>query len=411
MRTRTVLSAILAVMALGLVSCGDDDGTTAEGPGDDPVITTTDTTEASPDPTDGEPDATDPSDPTGELDFDVVETVVEGLDVPWEMAFVDQDTILVTERGGQVRAIEDGTLRDEPVGEVTVEASGESGLLGLALHPDFGEERLAYLYYTTADGNQVSRFSVGDDLTFGDGEVLLDDIPAAPAHDGGRIAFGPDDHLYVATGDALEPDTAADEGSLAGKILRIDVDGDIPEDNPADASPVYSFGHRNVQGLAWDDDGNLYASEHGPTGEFDLCCNDELNLIEAGGFYGWPFTMGEVDGADGEPPADTIEPVANSGDGTWAPAGIAVRAEDEGTAVYMANLASEDLLRFGVGDDPGDIVSTDVVLDGEGRLRAAMTGPDDCLYLTTSNTDGRGDPGDADDRVLRVCPVAADDLS
>lgn len=157
------------------------------------------------------------------------------------------------------------------------------------------------------------------DLTFGDEEVLLDDIPAAPAHDGGRIAFGPDGHLYVAAGDALEPETAADEESLAGKILRIDVDGDIPEDNPADASPVYSFGHRNVQGLAWDDDGNLYASEHGPTGEFDLCCNDELNLIEAGGFYGWPFTMGEVGGADGEPPADTIEPVANSGDGTWAP--------------------------------------------------------------------------------------------
>ncbi|CAN5890690.1 PQQ-dependent sugar dehydrogenase [soil metagenome] len=408
MRPRTVPIAIVAALALLLVACGDDDTTTA----DTPLPEDATTTEAPPDEPPGAdgPTASEPA--AGELDVDNVETVAEGLDVPWAVAFVDDDTILVTEREGQVRVVEDGTLRGEPVGEVEVDASGESGLLGLALHPDFEQERFAYLYYTDSGGNQVSRFPVGDDLTFGDEEVLLDDIPSAPAHDGGRIAFGPDDHLYVATGDALAPESAADVESLAGKILRIDADGEVPADNPFDGSPVYSYGHRNPQGLAWDDDDNLYASEHGPTGEFDQCCNDELNLVEAGGFYGWPFSMGEVDGAEGEPPADTIEPVANSGEGTWAPAGIAVRSEAEGNAIYMANLGSEDLLRFQVADDdPTEVVSTDVALEGEGRLRAALFGPDDCLYVTTSNTDGRGEPADADDRLLRICPTAADDLS
>lgn len=407
MRTRSVRILLATAMVVWLAACGDDD-TARDDPGDD--VTTT--TVAGPDPTDDPPDgeATEPTDPTGDLDFDAVEIVAEGLGVPWELAFVDDSTILATERDGQVRAIEDGELRDDPVAEVTVSANGESGLLGIALHPDFDEERVAYLYYTTDDGNQVSRFTVDDDLTFGDEQVLIDDIPAAPAHDGGRIAFGPDGHLYIATGDALEPELAADEDSLAGKILRLDVDGEVPDDNPTDGSPVWSSGHRNPQGLTWDAAGNLYAAEHGPSGELGLCCNDELNLVEAGGFYGWPFTMGEVDGVDGEPPAEPIAPVANSGDDTWAPSGVAARVEGGTTALYLANLASEDLLRFEVGDDPADVGDGEVVLDDYGRLRAALIGPDDCLYLTTSNTDGRGDPADTDDRILRVCPAAAEDL-
>lgn len=415
MRTRTAPIALAAALVLWTAACGDDDSGTDGAAGE-----TTTTVEAAPPATD-DPEADDPptdepdgaDDTTGdELDLENPEVVVDGLDVPWDLAFVDETTILVTERDGQIRVVEDGELRDGTVADIDVVATAESGLLGIALHPDFDQERFAYVYYTADDDNRLARYPLDDELSFGDEEVLLDGIPAAPTHDGGRIAFGPDGHLYVTTGDANEPDTAADEDSLAGKILRIDADGEIPDDNPFGDSPVYSYGHRNPQGLAWDDDGNLYASEHGPSGEFGLCCHDELNRIEAGGFYGWPFRIGATEADDGEPPAETIEAIATSDEDTWAPSGIAARTEADGTAVYMANLRGEELLRFTIDpDDPDSVTDTEVVLDGEGRLRAAAVGPDDCLYVTTSNTDGRGDPADDDDRLLRFCATTAEDLT
>lgn len=343
----------------------------------------------------------------GELDFDRVETVAEGLEVPWEVAFPDRSTILVTERPGRVRVIEDGELRDRPVAELDVVDQGEGGLLGMALHPEFPDTRAAYLYYTSSEGNRVSRFSVDEQLRFGDEEELVA-IPEGPVHDGGRIAFGPDGLLYVGTGETGEPDLAAERDSLAGKVLRITEDGEPADDNPFGDSPVFSWGHRNVQGLDWDRGGNLFASEHGPSGELGLCCHDEVNLLTEGGFYGWPFFAGEAPAQPGDPPAEPIDPLIESGaETTWAPSGLAVHEPPEGPgAVLVANLAGQDLLSFAIRGDGSEpaLGEPDVALDGLGRLRAATLGPDGCLYLTTSNTDGRGNPGPADDRLLRVCP-------
>lgn len=342
--------------------------------------------------------------PAARLDFAAAETIASGLEVPWALAFVDDRTILVTERPGRVRVIEDGVLRDAPVLTLDVRSDGEAGLMGIALHPDYPEQPFAYVAATTSGGNRVLRFRLDDALNFANERVILDGLPAAQFHDGGRIAFGPDGMLYVAVGDAQEPERAAQRGALNGSILRVRPNGRVPDDNPFEASEVYSYGHRNPQGLAWSSDGSMYASEHGPTGEFDLCCHDEINLIEAGGYYGWPFRAGRARAMPGTPPAPARPPLAESGEGTWAPAGIAVY-EPEGSAatLLVANLRGEQLLRFPI--ENGSLGLASAVMEEHGRLRAVAFGPDGCLYVTTSNRDGRGTPRDGDDRVLRVCPV------
>ncbi len=340
---------------------------------------------------------------SGSSEFSNFETVVRGLEVPWGLAFVDEDTILVTERAGRVRVIDHGRLRDEPAADLDVVAESEAGLLGIALHPKFPDERTAYVYYTARDGNRVSSLTVTDGLALRDEKVIVDGIPGGPNHDGGALAFGPDELLYIGTGDAGDGSRAADRRSLAGKILRVRPDGSTPDDNPFDGSPVYSYGHRNVQGLDFDADGRLYASEHGPTGESGLCCHDEINRVEAGRFYGWPFRAGRAGARSDDPPVQTVDPVAESGDETWAPAGIVVDASGDRPSILLANLGGAALLRFAIeGSD--DLGAPEVVLRDEGRLRAAAIGPDDCLYVTTSNRDGRGSPREGDDRILRACP-------
>ncbi len=380
MGTRLVIG--LAVAALVTACGGDDDGATPR--------TTRET-------------ATTVPEREAPLDFGRVETVATGLEVPWGLAFVDERTILVTERQGRVRVVEGGRLRAEPAAEIDVAAVGEGGLLGIALHPDFPAERLVFVYYTASDGNRVSRFRLGESLEFRGERVLLDGIPASAVHDGGKIAFGPDDLLYVSTGDAGDAELAADRRSLAGKILRIAADGSVPEDNPFAGSPVFSYGHRNPQGFDWDAEGRLYASEHGPSGEGGLCCHDELNRVEAGEFYGWPFRAGETTLLRGSPPQQPIAPIAESGEETWAPAGVAVDEPEGGErSLLVANLAGEQLLRFPLANS-GRLAEPEMVLSGLGRLRAAELGPDGCLYLTTSNRDGRGNPREGDDRILRAC--------
>ncbi|MBD0329211.1 MAG: PQQ-dependent sugar dehydrogenase, partial [Thermoleophilia bacterium] len=288
------------------------------------------------------------------LDFDRVETVATGLEVPWALAFLDERTLLVTERPGRVRVIADGELRAEPALELDVIASGEAGLLGIAAHPSYPRPPHVFLHYTAADGNRISRFRVADGVRLRDEQVALRGIPATTVHAGGALAFGPDGLLYAGTGDAGTPQLAADRTSLAGKVLRLDPDGAVPEDNPF-SSPVFAFGLRNPQGLAWGADDRLYASEHGPSGEAGLCCHDEVNAIEAGGFYGWPLRAGRTRVAEGTPPAEPVDPLADSGaDTTWAPAGVAVDAAGAGdTSVLVATLRGERLLRFAVGDDGG----------------------------------------------------------
>lgn len=309
-----------------------------------------------------------------------VETIAENLQAPWAVAFYDETPIVSERDTSRIYEItDDGSVRELTVVEQTAEST-EGGLLGLAIHDDY-----LYAYLTTADDNRVQRYELRNDsgeLTLSEPEVILDGIPAASNHNGGRLAFGPDGLLYISTGDGLEPSTSQELDSLAGKILRLNPDGGIPADNPFDNSPVFSYGHRNVQGLAWAPDGTMYASEFGED------TWDELNIIEPGGNYGWPHTEGISD--------DTafINPVQQWSPSEASPSGIAINDE----RLYMTALRGEQLWEIPL-TDPG---TSSPHFTGEyGRLRDITTGPDGALWLLTNNTDGRGEPAPTDDRLLR----------
>lgn len=315
-----------------------------------------------------------------------IQVIAENLDVPWAIDVAPDGRLFFTERAGAIRVIENGTLL-KPLA-VSVEQEGEAGLMGLALHPDFDENHLIYVYHTYSDGssvyNKVVAFTERDNQLI-ESKTIIDRIPAADRNDGGRIKFGPDGMLYIATGDARQPELAQDAGSLAGKILRINPDGSVPADNPFEGSPVYSYGHRNVQGLAWDAQGNLYASEHGESG------NDEINLIKAGENYGWPVE--ECDAAQFEAPVVCFSPAI-------APGGIAIAHSDElgyqGDAIIAALKAKQLRLVALDGSDSTNILTS------YGRIRDVVEAPDGSLYVLTSNRDGRGIPEAGDDRLLRL---------
>ena len=315
------------------------------------------------------------------------EVLVTGLEIPWALAFLPGGRMVVTERPGRLVLFENAS---DTAGRTLLRLGdvahrGEGGLLGVAVHPSFGDSPFLYLYYTYQDGssvaNRVVRYSLSDGV-LGDRRVVIEGIPGAGIHNGGRIAFGPDGHLYVCTGDAAVPGLSQDPASLAGKILRLTEDGSLPADNPFPDSPVYSLGHRNPQGLAWDEQGRLWATEHGAN------ATDELNLIVSGGNYGWPVIRGD------ETDPRMQSPVIHSGQFTWAPSGLAYAdgslffAGLRGSALYEVRVADLTLSRH---------------LDGEyGRLRDTVLGPDGAFYLLTSNLDGRGRPGADDDRLIRV---------
>lgn len=408
----------MAVLAAGLASC-------AEGPATDAEAGARGATGAT-----GATGVTtaEAPDPDAPLELELTDLATD-LEVPWALDIAPDGTMFLTERPGRLRVIEGGELVPEPVAELPVAPRGEGGLLGLALHPGFPDPPFAYLYSTReAPGGGLQNVVTRHRLTPGgpagytlsDERVLLDGIPADRIHNGGRIAFGPDGMLYVGTGDAGQPELAADRGSLAGKILRLDPAAStdvVPDDNPFPGSPVYSYGHRNVQGLAWDPDGVLYASEHGPSGEFGLCCRDEVNRIARGGYYGWPLRAANDPAADPgsvQVTVDAFPPIATSGgESTWAPGGLALlQAEPEGEAeveagpsLLVPQLAGQALLRLVIDpDNPNTVVREEVVLDGLGRLRQAVIDPEGCVLLLTSNRDGRGNPGPDDDRVVRGCP-------
>jgi aldose sugar dehydrogenase len=320
-----------------------------------------------------------------------VSVVARRLEVPWALAFAPDGRLFVTERPGRIRVVKDGRLLPDPVARLPVAAVGEGGLLGLALHPDFARNGHLFVCYTApARGglvNRIARFTVRGDEA-GDEVVLLDDIPGAPIHDGCRLAFGPDGRLYATTGDAADPPLAQRRDSLAGKILRLNPDGSVPADNPFPGSPVYSLGHRNPQGLAWDGAGRLLAAEHGPSG------HDEVNHIQPGRNYGWPAARGRA----GDP--RYVDPLLESGQDTWAPSGIAWLRGD----LYVAGLRGRRLLRLAIEPDLA-LRGVSALLEGtHGRLRDVVAGPDGALYVATSNRDGRGWPAQDDDRILRLVP-------
>ncbi len=321
-----------------------------------------------------------------------IEIIAENLQIPWEIAFLPDGDLLVTERSGTLKRIGKERRVYTILGVLHI---GEGGLLGMVLHPRFSENQWIYLYLTTRSGdnliNRVERYHFGrDHLT--EKKIIIDNIPGAANHDGGRIAFGSDDYLYVTTGDAGNPNLAQDINSLAGKILRLKDDGSVPSDNPF-GNAVYSYGHRNSQGLAWDDKGQLWATEHGRSGV--LSGLDELNLIEKGKNYGWPIIQG-----DERKEAMEI-PVINSGPfETWASAGVVYFRGH----IFFTGLRGESLYEATISQDR-IVESIKVHLRGEfGRLRAIQIGPDGYFYISTSNTDGRGDPRSGDDKIIRVNP-------
>lgn len=315
-----------------------------------------------------------------------ITVVADGLFVPWDITALPDGDLLVTERSGTLRRI-GKTAQSFPV--QGVRAAGEGGLLGLTLHPQFAQNHWLYLYLTAADGNRVERYRFdGDGLT--DRREILSGIPAGANHDGGRIAFGPDGLLYVTTGDAGRGDRAQDTGSLAGKILRLRDDGSVPADNPF-GNAVYAYGLRNPQGIAWDNEGRLWATDHGRSGL--QSGYDEINLIVRGGNFGWPVIQGP------EHTADMTAPVVQSGpDTTWAPASILVA----NGRIFFAGLRGEAIyeLVFRAGENAAPAVKVHFQ-NAFGRIRT-LRFSDGALLLTTSNRDGRGDPADGDDRILRI---------
>lgn len=332
------------------------------------------------------------------------QTVAADLEIPWAAEFAPDGRLFFTERAGRVRVLRDGRIDPQPWATIPVAHAGEGGLLGLALAPDFGRLGFVYLYHTYRDGNglwnRVIRLVDRDRRGVLD-KVIIDRIPGAIVHDGGRIKFGPDGKLYITTGDARQPTQAQDRTSLGGKILRLNPDGSIPNDNPFAGSPVYSFGHRNPQGLAWHPDTKtMYASEHGPTGEMGLCCRDKVNVIEAGKNYGWPDEYGR-----GKAPM-FVEPIAFSGTTeTWAPSGIVIPSRGPWRgSLLMAELRGSELRRFILaGQSFTHVNGQEVYFRGDlGRLRDVFQGLDGTLYIFTNNTDGRGTPRPHDDRLLKI---------
>ncbi|QKS73296.1 sorbosone dehydrogenase family protein [Paenalkalicoccus suaedae] len=308
-----------------------------------------------------------------------VEVVASNLASPWSIT-IEDEVIYMTSRNGSIMKLQDNEIMEQNIDTSdSIVQAGEGGLLGFTMH-----EGQAFAYYTyeseeTGLTNRVVTLEEQDDNWVETG-ILLDAIEGDNIHNGGRIAVGPDDMLYVTTGDANEPDWSQNESTLAGSILRMTLQGDVPDDNPINDSYVYSYGHRNPQGLAWNEEEELYSSEHGQT------ALDEINLIEAGNNYGWPV----IEGDEEESGMET--PVAHSGDDTWAPSGITfydnqlVVAGLRGESLYVLNEDTEEL---------------EVIFDGEGRLRDVVS-HNDALYVLTNNTDGRGSPADNDDRLLRL---------
>lgn len=400
-RTERLLTGAAISCALLLTACSQDSNS---GEGDDQGAAESGTASASAD-AGSSGDRTEASSAPA---ADSPEVVATGLESPWSIAFHGQ-TMLVSERdsgrilevsaGGDVREV--GRIDD-------ASASGEAGLHGLAVDDD----RL-YAFFAAGTENRIVRFDLlgeAGDLSLGEEKTILDGLPTANFHNGGRLAIGPDGMLYATLGDTGDRESAQDEKALSGKILRMTPDGQVPEDNPFGDSLVFSMGHRNPQGIGWDDEGTMYASEFGQD------TWDELNVIEAGGNYGWPEVEGIAeDGGDGGTDGggdagsdgdagnggagggDFIDPVQQWSPDEASPSGLAVTDD----SILIAGLRGERLHQVPLDDLSN---STQLWTGEHGRLRDVVQAPDGSLLVLTNNTDGRGESGPDDDRLLRFTP-------
>lgn len=337
-----------------------------------------------------------------------VRTLVTGLDTPWDITMGPDGVIWVTERRGVVSRIDTASGQVSPVGTIEAVEQSESGLLGLALHPDFAMSPWVYLAYSySASGAIQNRLvrRLWDGIGLGPEEILIDQIPGARHHDGARLTVGPENHLFLTTGDAQSTDLPQNTSNLAGKVLRLTLDGQPASDNPF-GNPVYSFGHRNPQGIVFNPNtGDLYLTEHGPS------TNDEVNRIVAGGNYGWPIVHGFCDNDIGnesgfcdangvvEPMAAWTPTIAPSGADFYAGAMIPEWAN----SLLFTTLKASTLYRLQLSEDGKSVVGQEQLFPREfGRLRDVLVGPRGEVYLATSNRDGRGNPGAEDDRIVVI---------
>lgn len=327
------------------------------------------------------------------------EIIAQHLIVPWAIAISEEGKLYVTERGGRVRVIENGVLLTEPL--ITLSSPsvsrGESGLHGIALDPNFSENHYIYIMYSyTENGNLYNRIDrlVEEENTARIDATILDQIPGGQRHNGGRIKIGPDNKLYVTTGDTGNPSLPQDLSSLAGKILRLELDGSIPNDNPFPNSFVYAYGLRNPQGLAWNKEHQLYASEHGQM------ARDEINLILPGANYGWPIVEGNEESAN----ENYTRPLISSGGDTWAPSGIAFVTNGPWSGKLLtATLRGSQLLSFTLNSEGTEVIQIESwLLNQYGRLREVIESQDGSIYLSTSNRDSRGNMKSGDDKIIRL---------
>lgn len=331
----------------------------------------------------------------------LVETYARNLEVPWGLAFAPDGRLFFTERPGRVRIIQNGQLLSTPALTFDdVYAVGEAGVLGIALHPAFASNHYVYLVYTADRGgravNRLVRYREVNN-TLAERAILFDDMPGAPTHDGSRVKFGPDGLLYFTMGDAQAPGLAQDPGAYAGKIFRLNPDGTTPNGNPF-SSPIFSYGHRNPQGIDFNPiTGEIWATEHGPSGF------DEVNRIRPGANYGWPVITGPQTRPGMETPVLWYSP-------SIAPSGAAFfrnsRIQAFNNNLFFGALVGAHLHRVVLDASGTSIVSEERLLQGAyGRIRDVVAGPDGFLYFTTSNQDGRGPATAEDDRILRIRPA------
>lgn len=325
-----------------------------------------------------------------------IRTIAQNLDVPWAIDIAVDNRIFFTEKPGRLGMIHaNGTLASEPVVNIHTEDIGEAGLMGLALHPNFTQNHLMYVYHTYAKNgglyNKVLMLTEKNNKIV-NSKIILDGIPASDSNNGGRIKFGPDGKLYVSTGDSETPELAQNTKSLAGKLLRLNDDGTIPDDNPIPESPVYSYGHRDIQGFAWHPiTKKLYASEHGPAG------NDEVNIIEPGSNYGWPIEVCNHSTSSAPIRFETPEYCFNP---EIAPSGLTIAASNK--LGYQNDILFTTLRGSHLHHIDLETRIQDNVLVGYGRLSDIVEAQDGSLYVLTANRNAIGIGNANDDHILQI---------
>jgi glucose/arabinose dehydrogenase len=339
-----------------------------------------------------------------------VETVIGNLEVPWSIVWAPDGRMIFTERPGRVRVFENGKLRPQPLYTVPdAESQGEAGLMSVALHPQFASNKLLYLSYAySADGLRVRVLRFREDANgLTDRKVIIENLPAARAHAGCRLRFGPDVKLYITTGDATDRELAQQLSSLAGKILRLNDDGNVPTDNPflnrSDARPeIWAYGSRNAQGIDFQPGTNLlFETEHGPSGFDGPGGGDEVNIIERGKNYGWPVIHHRASQAGMESPLLEYTPACAPASGMFYRGSVFSQFKGN---FFFGCLRGTRMIRVTL--DGRRVINQENLLEGKyGRIRDIAEGPDGLIYFSTSNRDGRGSPASDDDRIMRLVPV------